>query len=94
MCFYYYFKGYHSGLDAESNRSPMPPRAEAVSLLRSWFDRPGLSEPFILREPQGERIVEGPTTQYRLLEINYLAVHSELLKGERRIMAQSLERGG
>jgi hypothetical protein len=27
----------------------------------AWFDKPALSEPFILREPQDERRVEGLT---------------------------------
>ncbi|MDP3017634.1 MAG: hypothetical protein Q8N70_11255 [Deltaproteobacteria bacterium] len=30
--------------------------------LRSWFDMPVLSTPFILREPQDERCAEGLTT--------------------------------
>jgi len=35
---------------------------ETVSRVRSWFDRSVLSESFILREPQDERLVEGLTT--------------------------------
>jgi len=37
---------------------------ENVPQVRSWFDRPVLSKPFILRDPQDERLVEGRTAHY------------------------------
>ena len=60
-----------------------------------WCRGPVLSDPFILREPQDERLVKGLTTKGRgKLETNYLAVSPEPVEGEQRITTQSLKREG
>jgi hypothetical protein len=61
-----------------------------MSRVRLWFDKPALNEPFILREPQDEREVEGMIGhgESRIARDRTIALSES--KGEQGIATQGL----